>query len=181
MRTFLLFLLFVCGLLFSQLSSAQKIYVRAIGVKGQISTLFKGGSTAKGHENEIEAINYSETDSSCGFLNGGTCKTATGPWIFSMPINPSIINFKNYMYNGKLIGVIYINFVSKGEKPFTYYSLYMRDVFVKMISESSGGNAPQFYIELDPSFIKWTYTEQKPDGSAGDQTSFQWDRTKHTP
>ena len=57
MRKFLL-TMFTCAvfLLLQSSLQAQKIYVKAVGTTGDGSTLFKGGSLAKGHENEIEAI-----------------------------------------------------------------------------------------------------------------------------
>jgi type VI protein secretion system component Hcp len=170
------------GLFYCESLSAQKIFIRALGKANDNGTLFRGGSVVQGHENEIEAISYSETDSSCGFIpGGGDCKTATGPWIFSMNVNPSIIDFKSYTYPGKKIGRITINFETAGSTPFNYYTVVMTNVFIKMISESSGGNAPQFYIQLDPTTIEWTYTEQKTDGTTGKKTSFGWNRTKQAP
>ncbi|MEO8710596.1 MAG: type VI secretion system tube protein Hcp [Parafilimonas sp.] len=185
MRKFL-FTMFACtGFLLLQSSlHAQKIYIKAIGTVGDGSTLFKGGSVVKGHENEIEAISYSETDSSCGYIagGGGSCKTATGPWIFSMGTNPSLIDFKSYIYQGKKVGRVTITFTTTGGSPFTYYTVEMNNVFVKTVSESgaAGSGKPQFYIELDPITIEWTNIVQNQDGSSGKQTSFGWDRSKNT-
>jgi type VI protein secretion system component Hcp len=182
MKKYIYTLFLVAGFACCQQLLAQKIFIRALGKVGDGTTLFRGGSVVKGHENEIEALNYSETDSSCGFTGGsGICKTAIGPWVFSMNINPSIIDFKNYMYLGKKIGRVTISFETQGSTPFNYYTVVMNNVFLKMVSESSGGNSPQFYIELDPSTIEWTYIEQKTDGTIGKKTHFGWDRVANVP
>lgn len=175
-------LFLVAGIVCCKPLPAQKIFIKALGKVGDNTTLFRGGSVVKGHENEIEALNYSETDSSCGFIpGGGSCKTAIGPWVFSMNINPSIIDFKSYMYLGKKIGRITISFETQSSTPFNYYTVVMNNVFLKMVSESSGGNSPQFYIELDPSTIEWINTEQKSDGTIGKKTHFGWDRVANVP
>lgn len=165
--------------------SAQNIYIKAVGVVGNGSTLFKGGCTVKGHENEIEATSYSETDSSCGLIlgGGGSCKTTTGPWIFSMNANQSLVDFKTYMYEGKKVGKVTVTVTTSGATPFTYYTAEMTNVYIKMVSESGakGGGPLQFYIQLDPTTIEWTYIIQNSDGSIGKKTSFGWDRSKVKP
>jgi type VI protein secretion system component Hcp len=186
MRKFLLTMFACAGFLMLQSSlHAQKIYIKAVGTTGDGSTLFKGGSLVKGHENEIEATSYSEGDSSCGFIagGGGTCKTATGPWVFTMNINPSVMSFKSYIYRGKKIGRVTVTYTTTGATPFTYYTVVMNNVYIKAVAESgtAGGGALQFFIELDPSTIEWTYIQQDQDGSIGKKTSFGWDRTKNIP
>jgi hypothetical protein len=162
---------FLCGSI-----SAQKIFILAQGNINDPSTNFNGASQVIHHENQIAATGYSETDTTCGFLAGaGSCGTATGPWVFSMNANPSVIDFKKYMYNGKKVGRVTIWFENLNTS-FNYYKVVMNQVIVKMVSESAEAGVPQFYIQLDPSIIEWIYTLQKPDGSTGPTTSFKWNR-----
>src|SRR5262245_45303222 len=124
MKKYFFTLFIATALFYCESLSAQKIFIRALGKANDNTTLFLGGSVVKGNENEIEALNFSETDSSCGFIpGGGVCKTATGPWVFSMNINPSIIDFKSYIYLGKKIGKVTINFETTGSTPFNYYTV----------------------------------------------------------
>jgi len=64
-----------------------------------------------------------------------------------------------------------------GDKPMIYYTLELGDVLVSSISNSGAGEGDALHESLALNFatIKFVYTEQKADGSAGPKTEAAFD------
>jgi len=69
-----------------------------------------------------------------------------------------------------------------GEKPLKYYEVKLREVLVTGVATNGDSKADQVapteIVSMTFGAIEWTYTKQKPDGSAGGNVSAQWSVVK---
>ena len=64
---------------------------------------------------------------------------------------------------------------SSGESPQTFLVVKMNDVLISSYQTSGGGEQPTESVSLNFTKITFSYTPQKPDGSAGTPVSAGWD------
>lgn len=183
MKTYFVSLFILAGSFLCTESFAQ-IFIKAIGSTGMGTAVgtFDGGSTRVGHQNEIEAIAYSDGLAGCSSASGpggggGVCKVSKSPFTFSMPLSLAVISFKYNLSIGKTItSVDMVISKNSGEvRGFEYYKVHMENVQVLSVTEGASSDDPTFNIELDPQKAAWEITKEDPNGSPGAKLSFGWD------
>jgi type VI secretion system secreted protein Hcp len=137
-----------------------------------------GGSTAAGHEGEIEVLSWnhgfvqptSPTRSSAG---AGTTEQATHQnCSFTKYLDPSTTTLLKLCWSGKQIADATITcWRSDGatdNKPVKYLEVAMKNVIISNFSVSGGpGDVPVENVSLDYGSVQYTYVDQKhADGTA---------------
>jgi type VI secretion system secreted protein Hcp len=138
----------------------------------------KGDCTADGHTEEIEILNWnhgftqptSATRSSAG---GGTVEQAAHqPLTLSKYIDSATTELMKTCWSGKTIATATLSCNrasgAQDNKAVEYLKVDLVDVIISNQSLSGGGgDLPVENLALDYGTIQYTYTLQKPDGTAG--------------
>ncbi|RNF82396.1 Hcp family type VI secretion system effector [Montanilutibacter psychrotolerans] len=70
----------------------------------------------------------------------------------------------------------------KDGKAINYYTIELLNVLVHRVNTTMGHDGmPSESVQLSFGAIKWSYTQQKPEGGIGGKTIAQWSNTKNTP
>ena len=181
-KVFLSFLL-LTTLGFCQKVLAQShIFIKAVGATGMgANGEFDGGSSVRGHENEIEAYAYSDALAGCAQAARNTgnsaCKVSDSPFSISIPLSFAVNSFRYNLLNGRVLTSVDMDITkSTGDGSVSIYRVHMENVLVSSLSEGgSSGDKPTFNIDLVPQKIAWQIVAQKDDGSAGASFAYGWD------
>lgn len=179
-------LFLICFVSFSTLW-AQKIYLKAIAPAGNFSGLIKGNVTARGHENEIEVLSYSEGVAGCvpNFSKQGAaaCKTSVGNLAFMMQFAEGVNPLRYFALNGERLRTADFVFEkASGEGGVAFYKIHMEDIAVVSLQESGAeGEPPVFSVEFAASRIAWGVYKQRADGSFELASSVGFNLATNTP
>lgn len=169
-------LVIIFSLCFFKSNAQVTIYINDVSAK------IKGESTDRGYENQIKATSFAQEESNSGSASvgggGGAGKATMGNFVFSMPINRSLIGLKSALYQGTHITKLEITFVKSGETPFVYYKITLEEVLVVGISDAvcgTCGDRNGNQVQLNAAKATWEYTLQDPKGGSNSKYKFTWD------
>lgn len=179
-------LFLICLVSFSSLW-AQKIYLKAVAPPGAFGGLVKGNVMARGHENEIEVLSYSNGVAGCvpnfGRQGEGACRTSVGALAFMMQFAEGVNPLRYFALNGERLRTADFVFEKPGrEIGLVYYKIHMENVTVVSLQESgSGGEPPTFSIEFSASRIAWGVYRQNANGTTELASSVGFNLATNTP
>lgn len=139
----------------------------------------ESGSTATGHENEIEILSWNHgfsqpTSPTRSAAGSGTVEQANHQNLsFSKYLDAATHTLLKYCWTGQQIGKATVScFRSDGStdnKPVEYLKIEMEHVVIANYSVSGGpGDIPVENVSLDYGSVQYTYSSQKKeDGTAG--------------
>lgn len=150
----------------------------------------KGESKDSEHKDwiEIESFNQDvlQPRSATASSAGGT--TAARVEMSPIEINKRIDLASTALFqacaNGTTFPKAQIQFMraDKDGKAINYYTIELLNVLVHRVNTSMGHDGmPSESVQLSFGAIKWSYTQQKPEGGIGGKTIAQWSNTKNTP
>ncbi len=138
----------------------------------------EAGSTATGHENEIEVLSWnhgfsqptSPTRSSAG--SGSVEQANHQNFSFSKYLDAATHSLLRYCWTGKQIGkatlTCYRSDGATDNKPVEYLKVLMEHVVIANYSVSGGpGDIPVENVSIDYGIITYTYQSQKKDDGTG--------------
>jgi type VI secretion system secreted protein Hcp len=82
---------------------------------------------------------------------------------------------------GEPIAKMTFSFVTSSPAPVRYYQVYLEQVLISGISQSSGGDRPAESLSLTFTRIRWSYWPQNADGSLGTKVESGWDYSVNAP
>lgn len=184
-KLYTIFCFMLCTILGRSVMAQSTIFVKLTQGNGEI---IKGGSTAKGHTDEIIATAFGQENTGCtgnvagGGGGGSACKGKMGHFIVNMVINEALPLLNKALFMGTALKSADIVFVKNSEDLFQYYTIHMETIYVTHVTNSTENNAslPNVQFELDAAKTTWTFTPQKNDGTAGTPVTFGWDAVRNT-
>jgi type VI secretion system secreted protein Hcp len=132
-----------------------------------------GESIDAKHPNEIIAQGIS-----CGVANTGAAKASFQDLTIIKGLDKSSPILMLKCASGESIASAVISLRRPGTAPFEFYKVTLQNVIVSSISQKATVGVDEKPVEtvtLRFSAIHWTYTPQKPDGSAGTPVEAGWD------
>jgi type VI secretion system secreted protein Hcp len=166
------------------------IYIKINGVDGE--------STDSQHQNWIEALSFvheitqpaSATAASAG--GGTTARTMHGDYEIVKYVDKASPKLYELSSSGKHIPTIQIDMLrASGDSRVKYMQVDMKQVVVSYVSPSGGATAtdstsnndhtqfPTEVVRFNYGEIKWTYIQQKRDGSGSGQMTGGWSLVEH--
>ena len=144
--------------------------------------VIEGECQKKGHEKEIDVVSFSFGAHQTGsFAKGGTGGGAGKAEFTDVSILKEIDKSSPKLFQACAAGTHFkkmtITSQKAGDNPLLYYSIELGDVMVSSLtnSGSSGGDAITEAATFNVAKIKFTYVEQKADGTAGPKTEAAYD------
>ena len=142
----------------------------------------KGDSTDSGHRDWIEIHSFSHTitqpaSATAASAGGGTyARTKHGDFEVVKEIDLASPKLFELCSSGKHIKKIVIDLMrASGDAPVKYMSIELDNAVISMVSvEGNPGGAPMERVAFNYNQIKWTYTQQKSDGSKGGNVTGGW-------
>lgn len=147
----------------------------------------KGESTDKDHKDWVEVMGYHQSVSRPLSVEPKNVVPKTGPVHSEFHIVKllDVASPKLYeaCFTGKHIKEVTIEAVSaKGGKP--YLKITLKDVLISGVADGADPSGPvqlpMETVSLAYGAIEFTYTRQKPDGSAADSVTGKWDLPEAT-
>ncbi len=144
---------------------------------------FKGGSTVKGYENQIEVLSFSDGFKGCDAQSAGAkttdrsaCLVSYAGFSLALPLSLAATSFQVAQLQSKMITSADLVMVKmSGSAPIEYYKIHMEDIMVSSFSVAAGGDSPTISVELRPTKIAWKITTQNAAGGPGASSSTGWD------
>jgi type VI secretion system secreted protein Hcp len=136
----------------------------------------KGESQDHKHKNEIDIISWSwhATNSGHGMTGAGSGagKVSAGDLSFTHFVDAASADLFLSCCNGKHFNKALLTCRKAGEKPLEFLKIHLEQVFISSVQNggSQGDVRPIESISLNYAKIKFEYTEQNKDGSAGTST-----------
>jgi type VI secretion system secreted protein Hcp len=138
-----------------------------------------GGSTAAGHEGEIEVLSWNHgfvqpTSPTRSTAGAGTTEQATHQnFSFTKYLDPSSTALMKACWSGKQIAEVTVtHWRSDGavdNKPVKYLEVAMKNVIISNLSVSGGpGDVPVENVALDYGSVQYTYVDQKNEDGTSD-------------
>jgi len=138
-----------------------------------------GGSTASGHEGEIEVLSWNHgfvqpTSPTRSTAGAGTTEQATHQnFSFTKYMDPATTALMKACWSGKQIAEVTVtHWRSDGavdNKPVKYLEVAMKNVVISNFSVSGGpGDVPVENIALDYGSVQYTYVDQKNEDGTSD-------------
>lgn len=144
----------------------------------------KGECTDKNHKEWVAILNFShevkQPPSITQKTAGGRSaeEVQHGEFVISKLTDAATPKLYEAACKGTHLPEVVIELVRAGGDPVTYYSVKMKEVLVSGIVHDGDpkGEAqfPAEKVKLTYGSIEWTYTKQKPDGSAGGNVAAKW-------
>ena len=139
------------------------------------STWIKGESKNQEFKDEIEANSFAQESTNSSTIStwggGGAGKVNTGNFVFTMPINLSLVSLKKKVNMGGHLSSVEIKFTKPNSKgQFLYYRIKLEDVLVLGISDvvcETCDNQMVHQVQLNAAKATWEYIPMRPDGTAG--------------
>jgi type VI secretion system secreted protein Hcp len=145
-----------------------------------------GESVASGHTNEIDILAWSWGMSQSGTMHvatgGGGGKANVQDLSFTKYIDKASPKLQLLCLNGKNIAGDTVLTVQKaGEKVVKYVVITMTDMIITSVSTGGSGGEDRLTENVTLNFakVKFEYTPQKPDGTAGTVVPYTWDIAKN--
>ena len=141
----------------------------------------KGESQDHKHKNEIDILSWSWSAQQSGKgsygAGGGAGKVSVGDLHFTHYVDKASPDLFFACCNGKHFQKAVLTCRKAGEHPVEYLKINMEQVLVTSVNfgGSQGDDRTMENVTLNFAKIKFEYTEQKPDGSAGPSTPKGWD------
>ena len=148
----------------------------------------KGESQDSVHPDEIVVLSWTEglsnsasVDSATG--GGGAGKVSFAGLSVVKNIDRSSPALRQLVASGNHIPKAVLTLRKSGATPFEFFVVELEKVFVTSVSagSSQGGDLPTETVTLNFSKITWTYTEQKADGSKGNEIPAGYDVENNLP
>ena len=145
----------------------------------KIGTL-KGESRDKAHAGEIDVLAWSwgMSNSGSAHLGGGmgAGKANVQDLSFTKYIDKSSPDLMLSACNGKHFDKAVLTVRKAGEKPLEYLIITMTEVMITSVSTGGSGGEDRLTenVTLNVAKVEVNYTEQKPDGTAGDKPKMSW-------
>lgn len=173
-------LLAITGLLMVSLSAqaANDIFL----VLGEI----KGESQDSVYMDNIDVLAWSE-----GMSQSSTTHTGAGGTIGKVSVQDISITkyldssspyIRQHVANGKHIPEATLIVRRAGDSPLEYFRIVMTDLIISSVSAGGDGGTDRLTENVTLNFaeIEWTYTKQKPDGSADASIVTGWNIATNT-
>lgn len=147
---------------------AVDMFLKLEGVKGE-----SGDSKHKG---EIEIMSFSwGVSQSAAQLGGGVGagKVSSNDFSIVKGLDSATPQIMELICHGQPAGDAYVTLRKAGDKPLEYLKIKMTDVLISSYQTggSSGAGVPVEQVSFSFSSLEMTATEQKEDGSAGQQVT----------
>lgn len=150
----------------------------------------KGESHDDHHKDWIEIKSFSQDltqpRSATASTSGGTTAARVNlspiELVKSIDIATTVLN--QACANGTTFPKARIEFMraDKDGNAINYYAVDLINVLVHRVTTTVDEDGmPQEVVQLSYGAIKWTYTQQKPEGGLGGKTVAQWSATKNIP
>jgi type VI secretion system secreted protein Hcp len=145
----------------------------------------KGESTDKDHKDWIEMAGYEHEIAHP--QQSAAARSASAPHLSEFKILKRVDAASPKLYEacckGTHIPEVTIELCKAGmERPVKYLEIKLKEVLISGVNTISDANAqPQFpseAISLTYGAIEWTYTKQKPDGTAAGNVAAKWNLSK---
>lgn len=167
-------LLLLGALLFAlPASAATDMFIKLGSIKGE--------AQARGHEDEIDVLAWSwgsscPADTTIGG-GGGAGKATFKELSFTKYIDKATPKLYESCVQNTRHERGTLTLQRGGDAPLDYLVIHMTDVLVTSVSSSgsSGEDQPTEEVTLNFTQVEMIYTEQTPDGAAGEQVIFTWD------
>lgn len=140
------------------------------------------------HSDWIEILSFSHsiaqqrsaTKSSAGGATTGRCDH--GEFVIVKQLDKASPKLYEYCSSGKHIKEVVVElWRASGDKKQKYMEFKMEEVLISSVSPGGsaqgGDDIPSEEVRFDYGKIKWTYTQQKRDGSVGGNVTGGWDLT----
>ncbi len=153
--------------------AAVDMFLKIEGVDGE--------STDKDHADEIDVLAWSWGMSNSGSMHtgggGGAGRVAIQDFSFTKYIDKSSPMLLLKCANGGSFDEATLVVRKAGGSPLEYFTLKFTNVIVSSVSMGGSGGEDRLTENITLNFakVKWTYTEQNPDGSAGGSQDMTWD------
>jgi type VI secretion system secreted protein Hcp len=142
---------------------------------------FPGESKDARHPDEIEIFSFSWGASNAAVISGGggggSGKVSFQDLNFTNPPHKSSPKLMLACATGQHIKNAVLTLRKAGGSPLDYIKVTLEDCMVSSYQQAgdTGGDRPVEQVSLNFAKIEFSYTEQKPDGSAGTVTTAGWD------
>ena len=146
----------------------------------KIGTL-KGESVDKTHVGEIDVLAWSWGVSNSGSAHvgggAGAGKANVQDLSFTKYIDKSSPDLMLAACNGKHYDSALLTVRKAGEKPLEYLKITMTELMVTSVSTGGSGGEDRLTENVTLNFakVKFQYTEQKKDGTAGEKPDYTYD------
>lgn len=158
--------------------AAADVFLKIDGIPGE--------STDSKHKDEIDILSY--TQSFRQAINratggSGTGKVTCGDITVLKNIDKSSPKLIQYVTTGKHIPKATLTFRTVGGKSqVEYYIVELEDVLIAAIDQTDQPDPSKIVerVQLNPAQFKFTYQQQKADGTAGDKVEFGFDCLKNS-
>jgi type VI secretion system secreted protein Hcp len=166
------------------------IYVQIDGIQGE--------ATDSQHQNWVEALSFtheisqpaSATASSAG--GGTTARTIHGDYVITKYVDKASPKLYELASTGKHVDKIQIDMLrASGDARVKYLQVDMKKVIISYVAPSGGATPtdsqsnndhttfPIEIVKFNYGEIKWTYTQQKRDGTSAGQMTGGWSLIEH--
>ena len=149
----------------------------------------KGESTDKDHKDWVVISKYElgATLPTSGTQGAGTAagRVSFSEFKITKLVDAASPKLYEACCKGTHIPEVTIELWRSGGNAFKYFEIKLKEVIISGVNETadSGGEAksPTEVVGLTFGAIEWTYTKQKPDGTAGGSVTAQWSVVKGAP
>lgn len=138
-----------------------------------------GESTRRDHKDEIEVLSWNwgiTSEASPGSGGGrGAGRARVHEFRFVHHYDAASPVLAETAATGKHIKEAFLSVGRGGEKVADFLKVSMKDVFITELDVAGGSDAITEEVALQPSWIRFDYSRQNPNGSSGSTSSFTWD------
>ena len=155
---FSIIFLFFCSNAFTQSTTT---FIKALDNNGK---MLDGGSIEPGHVKQIEALSYSQGESSCT-----SCTPQISDYSLMMLLSTATITAKQMLLSGQHLQSVDV-VCRRNSDSYVYYKIRMEDVVITSVQESGSSESPIISMSISAARIAWQYL---PDSSK--KTQAGWD------
>ena len=146
------------------------------------STWVKGESPIQQYRDEIEANSFAQESTNSSTVSGaggaGAGKVNTGNFVFTMPINLSLITLKKKVNTGGHLTSVEIKFTKANSRgQVMYYRIKLEDVLIVGLSDvicETCDNRMVHQVQLNAAKATWEYIPVRTDGTTGQPVSHRF-------
>ncbi|MGK0190685.1 MAG: type VI secretion system secreted protein Hcp [Verrucomicrobiales bacterium] len=157
----------------SSASAQVDMFLKIEGIKGE--------SKDATHGEEVDILAWSWGSSQSGTTHfgggGGAGRVNVQDLSFSKWVDKASAGLLERVFDGKHIPKATLTVRKAGANPLEYITIEFYDIIVTAVSTGGSGGEERLTenVTLNFSKVKFTYHEQKEDGSQGAEHSFGWD------
>jgi type VI secretion system secreted protein Hcp len=179
-KIFVRWFIFLSGLLLLANPLRAAIYLKIEG------PVIEGEVTAQNYAKQIEVLSFQQAISVLTTNAPGGPPQAGPPKASDITITKYLDKSSPTLFlqcnQGTPIAKMTFSFVTSGAQgPVRYYQVYLEQVLISGISQSSGGDRPAESVSLTFTRIRWSYWPQNADGSLGTKVESGWDYVANAP